>query len=72
MILIIPPTLLPQCQSEIHVHSVLCATKKGQHHERRYNCENRRVALCAAAFPMLPYGGQLLEARKRGKEMSEC
>jgi hypothetical protein len=35
--------------------------KKDQHRETRYNCENCRVVLCAATFPMLPYSGQLLE-----------
>jgi hypothetical protein len=35
--------------------------EKGQHCETRYNCENCRVALCAAPFPTLPYGGRLLE-----------
>jgi hypothetical protein len=36
--------------------------KKDQHHETQYNCENCRVAVCAALFPMLPYGDHLLEA----------
>jgi hypothetical protein len=36
--------------------------EKGQRHETRYNCERYRVALCAAPFPMLPYGRLLLEA----------
>jgi hypothetical protein len=40
---------------------VMCY-KKGQRLKTRYNCENWRVALCAAPFPMLQYGGQLLEA----------
>jgi hypothetical protein len=31
--------------------------EKGQCHETRFNCENFRVALCAAPFPMLSQGG---------------
>jgi hypothetical protein len=36
--------------------------RKGQHCETRHKCKNCRVALCATPFPMLPYGGRLLEA----------
>jgi hypothetical protein len=56
------PSYFAATVSKRSVHSVVCATGKGQHHETRYNWENCRVALCAALFPMLPYGGQLLEA----------
>jgi hypothetical protein len=38
------------------------SSEKGQHRRTRNSCKNCGVTLCAAPFPALPYGGQLLEA----------
>jgi hypothetical protein len=37
---------------------------ESQRHETRYNSKNCWVALCAALFPMLPYGDRFLEVWK--------
>jgi hypothetical protein len=47
-------------------------SEKGQHCETRYNYENCRVALCAAPFPALPYGGQLFKRHERGLRFKKC